>query len=280
MVLLGPDNNGWYALRGHFGDEALLALRTSDHIPRLSLTNMPLVSVRHAKALSGLRSIDQLWVWCSVTRPAMRHLVQLPGLRQVDVLNLVGPGRLAHFGRARNLAIFRANHCMIEDDLLGVAKCESIQELGAQGSELTRKALSSLMALPLLANLDIEGTCFDDSMARQLSQSTSIRALDIGATQITGRGLRHLAKMSSIRSLDLWATRVSEDDLELLREFPDLEYVSIGHVEGSRSMDAQRVVSLLLELPSLKRVWLDGIKVGNDQRQALEQRLDKVSITA
>lgn len=280
MVLLGPDDSGWYAFRGNSGDDTLGTLRAPDHIPRLSLADMPLVTVRHVKALSRLRSIGHLWAWCSVTRPAMRHLVQLPGLRQVDVLHLVGPGRLGHFGQARNLAIFRANHCMTEDDLLGVAKCESIQELGAQGSKLTRKALSALMALPQLANLDIEGTRFDDAMAKQLSQAISIRTLDIGATQITGRGLRHLTKMRSIRSLDLWATRISEEDLQLLRDFPDLEYVSVGNVEGNQSMDAQKVVSLLLELPSLRRVWLDGMRIGNDLRGALERRLDEVRITA
>ncbi len=273
------DESGWHSLKRDVFPQVIESLRTVGHIEKLPLTDIDLVTVRHVLRLAPLQSIEQLWLWCDVTRRAMRHIIQLPGLRILDVLSIRGPGELGHFDKARSLRVFRANNFLTEQDLLRVAKCESIRELGAQNCALTQKSLSALLLLPYLQSLDIEATGFDDSMAKRLSQSETITSLDIGATRISGAGLSHLVRMKALRSLDLWATRLTEEDLKLLLQLPNLEFLSVGNYEGCASLDPQRVVPLLLELPSLKRVWLDGISLTPEQKLALESKLDSVRVT-
>lgn len=279
MTSISPDERGWYRLKVNIDPAVVQSLRDMGHIAQLSLTDIPLVTVQLAQRLKPLQSIGQLWLWCNVTRRAMRHIVQLPGLKILDVLCIRGPGELGHFQKARSLEVFRANHGLSEQDLLEIATCTSIRQLGIQNAALTPPALQALLALPALHTLDAEATPFDDHMAKSLSQSRTLTSLDVGATRITRRGLGHLVTMHGLKSLDLWANALTEDDLDLLLELPQLEYVSIGNYDRLPSLDPRRVVPLLLRLPALKRVWLDGIAPSIEQRGALQEKLDSVRIT-
>lgn len=274
-----PDSRGWYAIEGAIARDAVLALREVGHLDKLSITKGPLVTVRSAKLLRHLQSVAWLWLWCDVTRAAMCHVIQMPGLETLDVLSVRPPGALSGFEHATSLRALRANHYLREADLLAVSRCNALRELGAQGAVLTVRAMEALLALPQLEALDLEGTPFDDEMAKLTAQSATIRSLDLGATRLTHRGLSHLVEMTQLRSLDLWATPLGDDDLELLRQLPALEYVSVGGYVGSPSLDASRLVSLLLALPSLKRVWLDGVAIEASQVAGLKERLEAVRVT-
>jgi hypothetical protein len=274
-----PDERGWYCLKGDIDPATVAGLQAVGPIPKLSITAIELVTVRHVSRLSPLYSVEQVWLWCDVTRRAMRRVIQLPGLRSLDVLCIRRPGSLANFDKATSLRSFRANHYMSEEDLLSVSECPTLEEIGAQNSELTRRALSALLELQHLRALDLEGTAFDDAMARRIARSRTISSLDLGATRITGAGLKWLVEMPQLRLLDLWATKVTEADLALLRHCPDLQYISLGNFDGLPSLDAERVVPLLLDMPSLKRVWLDGIPLRTEHRLALESKLESVRIT-
>jgi hypothetical protein len=61
---------------------------------------------------------------------------------------------------------------------------------------------------------------------------------------------------------------------------PKLEYASFGNREDLPQLDAEKVCSLILESPSLKRVWLDGIRLSAAQRKALETKLESLRITS
>ena len=274
-----PNEKGWYELDRSINPIAVSELQAVGHIPKLSITHIDLVTVRFASRLICLQSVEQLWLWCNITRRAMRRVIQLPGLTTLDILFIRGPGSLAHFNKANSLKTFRAHHCMSEHDLTCVSTCHSLEEIGAQGSDLTRTALSSLLELPYLRALDIEATKFDDAMARRVARSKTISSLDIGGTRITGKGLRSLVEMPQLKSLDLWATKITEEDLAILQNLPNLEYLSLGNYDGFPSLDSDRVVPLLLELPSLKRIWLDGVSVNATHRLALESKLESVRIT-
>lgn len=273
------DSEGWYSLQGAAGICTLRSLLGLGHIDKLSITKAPPVTVKTGRLLRQLQSVKQLWLWCDVSRIAMRHVVQVPGLEILDVLAVTAPGSLSGFENATKLRTFRANHYLTEQDLIAVSKCASLQELGVQGARLTRAALRALLELPRLESLDLEGTPFTDNMARLVARSTRIHRLDLGATNLTRAGLEHLLSMHQLRSLDLWATCLSESDLELLRELPQLEYLSVGGYAGSPSLDPERVVSLILGLPSLKRVWLDGVGVSAEQEARLKERPLIVSAT-
>jgi hypothetical protein len=209
----------------------------------------------------------------------MRYIVQIPGLRTLDVLCIKGPSVLDNFRKAQSLETFRANHYMTEADLLEVTQCSRLTELGAQGAKLSSAALAAILALPSLVSLDIESTRFDDSMAKKVSRSKTIESLDVGATRLTGAGLRHLAQMQQLRSIDLWATDVAEADLPLLLDLPRLEYVSLGNCDHLPQLSAETVCNLILSAPSLKRVWLDGIRLHAAQKEALENKLESLRIT-
>lgn len=273
-----PDENGYYAFAKDLPEAAMQTLAQMGGIEKLKVTGIPVFTVRLAKRLAPLR-IEQLWIWCDVTRRAMRYLIQTPGLRIVDLLCINGPGQLANFGKAQQLEVFRANHFMTERDLLEVTRCASLREIGAQNAALSESVIAAFLALPGLTGLDLAGSNFDDRMARQISASTTIAALDLGATRLTRRGLEHLTGMRQLHSLDLWAADLEEDDFKLLLNLPNLEYLSLGGYDHLPSMDADKITSLLLEMPSLKRVWLDGVCIRPDQQAALEARLESLRLT-
>ncbi len=275
-----PPKDDWAKLEGSVSAADIRRLRSKGAIEKLSLTKMPTLTAKVAQGLSSLQSVDQLWLWCDVTRTAMRHVIAVPGLRILDVLNIVRPGRLEPFSAASNLEVFRGNHCLTEEDLLQVTTCKSLRELGAQGTGLSSRAIEAILYLPKLESLDLEGSEFNDEMAEQTSASTLLTSLDVGATRITRTGLQHLCKMRQLRSLDLWAiTSIQEDDLDLLAELPNLEYVSVGEFSEVPSFNAETLLPRLDAVSSLKRIWLDGVTLDPPQRARLEARYESVRIT-
>jgi hypothetical protein len=59
---------------------------------------------------------------------------------------------------------------------------------------------------------------------------------------------------------------------------PALEHLTLGNYSDLASYDPQRIMALLLALPKLKIVWLDGVDVDEKDRKILEKRLDSVRI--
>ena len=70
---------------------------------------------------------------------------------------------------------------------------------------------------------------------------------------------------------------MSEADCAMLCELPALEYVSLGGYDDA-PMDGTALLPLLLAMPALKRVWLDGVWLDRDQIAALEARFESVRI--
>ena len=273
---------GWFAIQGELTVEAIRALNAVEGpLQRLAIGEGQrlTLTIERAKRLRALKSVDWLWLWTDVTRGAMHYVLQTPGLRVLDLLCISRPGTLGGFEHASDLQIFRANHYLSEADVLAVTKCASLREIGIQSSELTHRALEALLSLPQIGSLDLEGTSFDDSMAPRMSRSTTLTSVDLGGTTITRRGFEHIVSMPQLRSLDLWDTRLTETDLELLKALPVLEYISLGGHGGVVPLEPSKVVDLLLSLPSLERVWLDGVAIDAAQEAALKARLKYVRIS-
>lgn len=239
-------------------------------IERLSLTGKSLLTTAVAKGLKGLQSVEHLWLWRKTTRTAMRYVVAIPGLRKLDVLGIESPGHLSGFSAAAALETFRCNLYLTKDDLLEVSSCRTLCEIGAQGAELTTSVLKKLFAMPNLQSLDIEGTRFDDRMAAHLHLCPSLHTLDIGATRLTRKGLEHIVRLPQLRSLDLWATRLHEADFDLLVQLPNLEYLSVGHGGGRQRFDPDTLLPRLRAVSSLKRLWLDGVRLTDAQKDKYE----------
>lgn len=268
----------WHSLPGHLPQVAVDQLVRCPRIEWLSITQTELLTVRLARRIEPLR-VDHAWLWCPVTPGAMRHVLRMPTLRTLDVLRITDAGKLPSFADAGCLQVLRANHGLSERDLMQIASSRTLREIGAQQAQITHASLTALLSMPALESLDLECTAFDDAMARRISRSTRITSLDVGGSRLTRRGLAHLVEMQQLRALDLWETRIDAHDLQLLKWLPELEYVSIGPGGGTASLDPAVVVPLLLELPALKRVWLDGVQVDPAQRAALEARVEHLRIT-
>ncbi|SHH10470.1 hypothetical protein [Massilia sp. CF038] len=279
-ILLTPDEGGYYCLTRELPPETMRQLAQLSALEplKLSITKIAQFGVGHARCLAGLR-VQQLWIWCDVTRAAMNHILQLEGLRELDILCMSGPGKLKNFHKAVQLEVFRANHYMTEPDLLQVAQCKSIRVLGAQNADLTQSAFAALLSMPNLTALDLEATRFDDKMARKISRSTTVTSLDVGGTRLTRAGLAHLMKMTQLQSLDLWALDLNATDLTILLTLPNLEYVSFGGNDNAPPLDAGAITTLILGSHSLKRVWLEGIPLEVRQREALEVKLEYLHLS-
>ena len=123
-------DDGWVALKGVATPADIRRLRGTGHIKELSVTESGRLTARIAQAFSSLDSVEWLWLWCDVTRTAIRHVASISGLRVLDVLNLMSPGRLESFSSAIALEAFRGNHFLTELDLLEVCTCRSLREPG------------------------------------------------------------------------------------------------------------------------------------------------------
>ncbi|MFZ6758599.1 hypothetical protein ACO0K9_15455 [Undibacterium sp. Ji50W] len=254
-------------------------LRAKGPIHELKITKSSTLTVELTRPLPTLQSVEQLWLWCDVTRSAMRNVVRIPGLRVLDILAIKSPGRLEHFADASSLEIFRANHYLSEEDVLEVLNCASLEEVGIQGATLSSRVIAKVLAHPSLSSLDIESTEFDDAMAEAISVSTQIHTLDIGATKITGAGLAYLSGMVQVKALDLWATNITIDDLDMLTGLPHLEYLSLGNFDDIPSFNAAELIQKLEKFPSLKNIWLDGIYLDEQQTTRLRSRFENVRIS-
>jgi hypothetical protein len=219
MTATTSDSKGWYSIKGEPTRGAIRELSSINRIDKLSITHAPLLTVELARRFHTLQSVGWMWLWCDVTRTAMRHIIQIPGLQIIDLLNLTKPGKLEGFGNAKSLHTVRANCFLREGDVLAISECANLIELGIQGAELTPRAIAALLALKHLRSLDIEGCDFDDSMAKQISVLHTLEELDVGSSRLTRSGLQDLVAMKKLRSLDLWATKLTESDLELLVHF-------------------------------------------------------------
>ncbi len=276
MTTTATSDAATITLEGPFGARDLRSLRSQGRIEYLELTKQPLITARVAKELSALVSVRLLYLWCTITRTAMRHVISIPDLEILDILEIRYPGALENFVEATELKTFRCNHYMSEDDLLEVSRLPNLAELGAQNATLSTRALGAILSLPKLRKLDLECTDLDDKMATALASSSTIEALEVGATRVTAKGLRSICTMSQLRSLDIWALDIQEEDLDLLNDLPDLEYLSIGGHDEQTTLTSKGVLPRLAALPSLKRVWLDGITLSSSERAALEKRYEYV----
>jgi hypothetical protein len=263
-------HDGWVELKGPITAKDLRGLGELGKLEKLCVTKQRLITAEIARGFATIKAARQLWLWCNVTRTAMQYVIAIPGLRVLDVLDIKPPGRLTGFSSATSLEAFHCNMGLSEADLLEVASCQSLRELGIQSATLTPRVLEALLKIPGLQSLDLEGTKFDDKMAARIMTSKSLRSLDIGATLLTRSGVEHLCQMKHLLSLDLWATKITESDVDLLATMPNLEYLSLGGVEGDTTFDAKTLLPRLQAIPSLRRIWLDGVQLSEAQKDVLE----------
>ena len=274
------EDNGWIEIRGPISTADKLRQAIPSDCEKLSISKQSFLSGKQLACLKEFINIRELHLWCDVGRVAMHHLLKLPKLEIVDLSNIRSPGRrMSGFSDASSLKVFRCGYCLKPSDIFAIAESRSIQELCAQGAELSLASVRALVAMPELVSLDLEGSQLDDDMASAISMSTKITSLHIGATEVTRAGLSQICEMEQLKYLDAWNLSISDQDLELLPKLSNLEYLSVGDGYGQECLTAAGVMPVLDKMPSLKRLWLDGIEFTEEDKQFLKGKYERVSIT-
>lgn len=136
MTTSAPDARGWHNIEGEPTAAAIRALCPAQRIEKLSITKARLLTVELTKQFHLFHSVGWMWLWCDVTRAAMRHVVRVPGLQVLDVLNIKSPGKLEGFDAASSLRTVRANHYLKEEDVLAITRCRTLKRPGYCGGPL------------------------------------------------------------------------------------------------------------------------------------------------
>ena len=261
---------------------AVRALRKHGPIDRLwlgILDRKGTITARIAREITRLKSVRRLTLWASATRTAMTSAMRTPGLESLDVLRLRHPGKLPDCSDIKGLRVVRCQFGITDADVAALSRLPDLVEFGLPNSEISPAAIESLLAMPRLKSVNLEGSKSTDDVAARLAQSGAIEDLSIGSTAVTVKGLREICRMKQLRELDIWALDIQEHDLELLWQLPNLEYVSIGGHDGQKVLTAEGVLPRLEGLPALRQLWLDGIVLSDAQQAELRERYEYAHIT-
>lgn len=236
-----------------------------------------LMTAEMARELSGFAGLKSLVLWCKLQRGAINEIISLPGLESLIIMfGIEGCGRLQGFANAKDLREFACDYDMEEADLQAVAKAPALRILRAHSSRPTPVAIEAIMQLAELSALDLEGSSFDDEMARLVARSKQLAELEIGATRLTGKGLLYICQMKQLQRLDIWATGIDIDDLQCLKNLPRLHYLSLGSASHPERFSGQKLVDRLQAIGALRQLWLDGVVLNNRQLEELRQRYEYV----
>lgn len=270
------------ALEGPLAAGSLRALASHGPLQHLSIHDRAVFGLRQARELLSLPGVDWLRLWCPATRAAASLLLQIPGLRVLELDTLQAGGILRGFDIPRTLERFYWPWYELRpDDFEAIAQSPTLRAIGTGHSEITPTALDALLAMPRLESLDLESCGIDDALASRLRTGTPLRSLFLAVNPLTRAGLRHIVELETLRELDLWETGITLDDLDLLQALPQLEYLSLGRgdpEDATRRYDPDRLLPLLARLPSLQRLELDGIVLNESQRAAYAARFAELKM--
>jgi hypothetical protein len=256
----------------------LRSLNPNRPIDELTVSGGRLFDQKQAREVSSWQPIRKISLWTTTTKAALRQLLVTAGVEELNVLRLSGHGSLKGMPKPETLHTFRCGS-LSSEDVREIAGLPGLRILGAQYSSLSHAAVSRLVGTEALADLDLEGSDLTDELAAILSASSKIVSLAIGASRVGPAGLESICRMAQLRELDIWGLRIQEGDLDCLGALGNLEYLSVGGHQEQTVLTAKGVLSRIARLPSLKRLWLDGIAMTKDEAASLERRYDRVRIT-
>lgn len=277
MAKLTIRNPGEIHFEGPLKPSELSALSRQEPVRKISITKTEFTKV-HAHHLLSLQHIESLWLWDTVEADVLRKVLELPKLKELDLLGIQNPDIAAKgFAGVPALESFRCN-CgdLTAADLIELAHCKALKCLGAQGARISNEAISALASSASLEDLDIEGSRINDEQCATLATSTSLRHLHVANTRLSASGFRALTRLHLLESLDVWLADITNDDLQLLRHFERLKYLSIGQPYCAIGAVPRFLndggLRCLVDHSSLERLWLHGAALSEANRVLLESR--------
>jgi hypothetical protein len=121
-----------------------------------------------------------------------------------------------------------------------------------------------LLALHSSARLNAEGQ-MTDAVLERVSRVAGVTTLDLGGSQaLTDEGVRHLARLTGLTHLDLSGTAITDRALQVLRDLPALETISLAMTNVTDEGAAH-----LGHCDELHRVNLSWTRTGDGALRAL-----------
>lgn len=253
-------------------------MKLNKPIDVLNVSRIGLFDVKLAREVSSWQPIKKINLWTKTTKAALRQLITTPEVEEINLGSLCKHGSLNGMPKPETLHTLRCGW-LSSDDLREIADLPGLRVLGAQNSSLSHAAVSRLVGMEALMDLDLEASDLTDVLASILSTSTKIVSLAIGATRVGPKGLQSICRMAQLRELDIWALKIQESDLDCLAALGNLEYLSVGGHQEQTVLTAKGVLPRIARLAALKRLWLDGIALTEDEADQLERRYERVRIT-
>jgi len=245
----------------------------------LAIYDQEFFSGKLAASLWKFEKLKEVRLRCNVGRGAITHFLRMPNLEKLEVQEIRSPGRsLRGFAETRQLKEFRCSYssCLTRSELHAITQSNSIEVLGIRNATIDQTTIEKIISMPALTTLNLGDTNLDDGLALILSKSSNITDLFIACTNVASDGFRAICKMKQLTHLDVWSIRITDNDLQALESLKNLEYLSIGEYDEGETFCGENVIRNISKLPSVRRLWLDGIKFNELQKQELREKYDDV----
>lgn len=178
------------------------------------MTRFTAAGVARLKKLSNLRHVS--FGFSQIGADGLRHLAALPRLESIhDVaLSTESVEALASLENLKSLRIGMLmppiGAAVPQEDLSGLARLSSLEELSIGGGRWTEDELVVLESLPNLRRLQVASTDVTDRTMATIGKLKRLEYLNLGMTRVTKRGLNQLNGLTNLRTLDAFAYSTGE----------------------------------------------------------------------
>jgi hypothetical protein len=265
-------------LEGPLTIKNLRASKPVGIVEHVVISGCRLLHKKLAEEIATWDGVKQITISLSTTRAALRVLLNIPTLEQLDAGFIHKHGSFENVEMSDTLGVLT---CMGlgKAELLEISKLPNLTNLNIRHASLSVKVVEAIAAMPKLVMIDLENSALNDEMVTALSKSSSLSELWIGGTKISRKGLKRICGMRQLRELDIWALNINESDLEMLKSLHNLSYLVVGGYDGQTRMTAKGVLPRLEKIPNLTSIWLDGIKCTDAEISKLKLKYDYVQVT-
>ena len=187
---------------------------------------------------------------CQVTGDLLSRISKLSNLQILSLRCIKGNSNtsLEHLKNLRKLVRLDLWGTNINDgSLKSIAKCDGIEELILDGTDITDRGISQLIALKKLRFLSCEITKLTNKSMDSIIQIKTLEELRLGGTRITNEGMRNLDSLAKLRTLSMMLTKLNDQSMQHLKKIHSLECLDLS---GTDITDMS--IPALLELEKLR----------------------------
>jgi hypothetical protein len=213
-----------------------------------------------------------------------QNIAQLTHLQKLSFGRGLSNKQVAILTRLADVTSFTTNGADLDDE--GVAQLSQFKKLQTltffhPGKNFKGAGLEKLAGLPNLENLTVAGSSeFANDGMSSIAKLPHLKSLRVWHINADSQGVASLKSLAGLTAITLGQrlsqkppAMVADDTIGLLVSMKSLESVSL-----SESRLSLKALSQLQQLPSLKRLTLDGIEISEADVETLRKELPKVQL--